>query len=146
MKNEEIKIFIIGGFRAFSVYNSLCKEYKQVYYFKNEEAYAKRSEAHPNVLIIEDSKKSIGILNDLKSNGHIHTIYFSNNINFKHVFRIMRTGVTDYILRDSCLCYSIHQSVKKLRGLSKDERVFIDSCELKKRFRLKFKMINLLLA
>lgn len=150
MKNDEVKIFIIGGHRAWEIYTSLSRKYKYVYYFMDELAYSNQFRLLPQILIIEESEKSMGILNQIKTHAHVNTIYLSNNTRFSHVFSMIRKGVADYILKDSLLYYSIQESVKRAIELpvnlsdSKSKRLFFDSCALKKRYPLRFKLANFL--
>lgn len=150
MGNSKNNIVVIGGRRAQSAYSSLSKKYEHVYYFKDETVYSSSINLLPEILIIEESEKSISILKQLKFNAHVNVIYLSNNKGFGHAFSMVRKGVVDYILKDSFLNYSIQQSVRRAFELPKSssdsmsKRLFIDSSALNKRFPLRFKLVKFL--
>lgn len=148
MKNNEIIIYVVGGIKSLSVSRSLNKKYSHVYFFNEEINEDFLIEKPPQILIIEESEKSLYFLNRINKSSRIHVIYLSNNFSFNHVVKIIRKGVSDYILKDSCLYYSIQQSVNKLISLpsrmnhSFKRNGFIDSCAFRKRYPFRFKLIE----
>jgi DNA-binding NarL/FixJ family response regulator len=146
MQNNEIRIYVVGSIKAFGVYRSLSGKYVNVYHFKDEIQNDLLEKLPPHIVIIEESEKSASILNRIKLNNYCHVIYLSSNINFNHIVGLIKQGVSDYVLKDTCMYYSIQQSVRRATKLplkmseSFSEKVFIDTCSLKKRYPLRFRL------
>lgn len=150
MKNDTVNIFIVGGLSARGVYSTLSKKYKHVYYFKDEVGYSQQFQLLPQILILEESDTSLGILNQIKLHTHVNAIYLSDKRGFRHAFMMIKRGVADYILKDTFLNFSIQQSVNKAMELSENisctstKKLFFDSCALKKRYPFRFKLAKFL--
>ncbi|MEJ6582885.1 MAG: hypothetical protein QNL61_02095 [Crocinitomicaceae bacterium] len=146
MQNKETIIYVVGSIKALAVYRSLSRKYVNVHHFKDEIQNDLLVKLPPHILIIEESEKSTGILNKIKLNNYCHVIYLSNNINFNHILGLIKQGVSDYVLKDTCMYYSIQQSVRRATKTqlkmseSFSEKVFIDTCALKKRYPLRFRL------
>ena len=146
MQNKETRIYVVGSIKAFGVYRSLSKKYGNVYHFKDEIKNDLLDRLPPQIIIIEESEKSDRILNQIKLNKYCHVIYLSNNVNFKHIISLIKKGVTDYVLKDTCMYYSIQQSINRAAKLplkmsySFSKKGFIDSCALKKRYPVRFRL------
>ena len=146
MKNNETRIYVVGGIMAYSVHRFLIRNYLHVHHFHDEIQNDILDKLPPQIVIIEESEKSDRILNRIKINNYCHVIYLSNNVNFKHIISLFKKGVTDYVLKDTCMYYSIQQSINRAAKLplkmsySFSKKGFIDSCALKKRYPVRFRL------
>ena len=151
MKKNEINIYIIGGRKAKKVYEILLLRYKKVTYFSDEEVLIHQFKNVPQILILEESNKSKKILKQVKSFLTIKTIYLSNNSRFTHFLRIVNEGVTDYIVNDSYVYFSIQKSINKITELTEyinaplKKKYLIDTLSFNKKYPLLFKIASILM-
>lgn len=144
MKNVAYSIFIVGKNRGKGVYRVLSKKRKNVYYFNSEEECLKSLKSDTRIIIIEDSPKSMFLLEELRKLPLIHTIFLSNLKGFPHVINAIRRGVCDYIIKDSYLYYSILKSINKAERTNEaivlSGQEYFNTCSLIESFPIRFKI------
>jgi len=143
---KDLNIHVIGEQKAFKVFLSLKKKYKnKLFFHKESEVYRSNLTLFkaPSIFIIEESSESMKIITLLENIIGCHIIYLSNRKGFGHIFSLIKKGVNDYIFKDSYLYYSVHQSITKLRKREIKKDVFLDSCNLKTLHPVKYKLLNL---
>lgn len=143
--NDQFEIAIVGGNKAFRIYRLMLNSYENVNFFKNENDLIKSLNRHHQIIIIEESLDSSKLLSQLRKDANTHVIYLSSRKRFGAIFRALRNGVNDYILKDSYLYYSVQQSVVCIIKLDKSRsKPFIDSCGLMEMYPIRFKLAGML--
>ena len=144
MKKIENTIYIVGRRRAKGVFRKLNKRRQNVHYFKEEILCSNSLNCNTRIVIMEESHNSAILLDELKKHPKIHIIFLSNNTSFIHVIKTVRKGVTDYILKDAFLFYSILKSIKKSENINDfakhSKRVYFDTCDFKNSSPVGFKI------
>ena len=138
---KEIEIFILGGVRAFGVFVSLRKKYKHVSYFSNQEECLKLIHRVPDILIVDESLKDcnpMSFIGSIKRVCNAHILYLSNDRHFTHIIRAFNSGASDYIIKDSYLCYSIHKTVYRLLKRTNDLSTQISTYDCRNESALRF--------
>lgn len=146
MENLSYSIFVVGKNRGKGVYRILSKKKKNVYHFTSEEECLKSLTSHTRIVIIEDSLKSMSLLEELSKLPTIYTIFMSNHKGFSYILSVIRKGICDYIIKDSYLYYSILKSIKKAERTCEyqllSSPVYFDTCSLKESYPIRFKIAN----
>tara|TARA_Y100000385_G_scaffold37048_1_gene34545 strand:+ start:10853 stop:11311 length:459 start_codon:yes stop_codon:yes gene_type:complete len=146
MESVPYSIFIVGKNRGRGVYRVLSKKRNNIYYFSSEEDCLKSLKPHTRIVIIEDSSKSMALLEELRKFPMIYRIFLSNQKSFSNMVNVVRRGACDYILKDSYLYFSILRSIKKVDGINfniePSSQVYFDTCSLKEYYPVRFRIAN----